>query len=85
MFSRMVVSNRKLSWKTTPSWSRSDPVVPDLRSAPSKVTLPESGSYERETSPSTVLLPEPLPPTTATFVRAGIVKLTPSRLRCSPS
>ena len=79
MFSRIVVSKRKLSWKTGAICARSDACVTLRRSWPSTLTTPASGSRKRSISPSTVLLPQPLGPTIAIERPAGTVRLTPVR------
>src|SRR5262245_23657463 len=66
MFSRMVVSNRKLAWNTTPTWLRSESTVACRMSTPSNVMEPDSGSYSRMSNEMSVDLPDPDGPTNAT-------------------
>ena len=78
MFSLMLQSKRTGSWPTTPMLSLSQPTLRLLRSRPSRVTVPWSGSYIRCTSWTQVDLPHPELPTRATLVPASM-----SRLRLS--
>ncbi len=50
-----------------------------LSSTPSSVTLPSPGSYSRSSRCSSVDLPQPDAPTSATVRPSGTEKLTPSR------
>ena len=74
MFSRSVMSNRKLSWNTTPIWVRSDICVTCAEIvAVDGNRAPPVGSCSRSSRPSSVLLPDPLGPTMATDSPARIV------------
>ena len=84
MFSRIVVSKRMLSWKTTPIWPASEATVASARSRPSKRTAPRVGSWKRKSRARSVLLPEPLWPTTATVRLAGMVSSTSFRTVSPP-
>ena len=65
---------------TNPIASRSECSVTSRTSFPSIVTSPSVTSYRRGTSDSSVDLPAPDGPTTASIVPAGTVTLMPSRI-----
>ena len=80
MFSRSVVSNRKVSWKTRPICPRNEAISRSRRSWPSNRTRPSLGSQKRSRRLTTVLFPEPEAPTIATCVPAGMVRLRSRRI-----
>ena len=71
MFSSMVPSNRNVSCSTTPRNSRKSRSLMVARSWPSTSTRPETGRLKAITRLMSVLLPEPLDPTSAVVDPAG--------------
>src|SRR6266581_2458330 len=76
MFSAMVPSNRKLSCMTTPRYERKSRRRKVCKSLPSTLILPESGWLKFIARLISVLLPEPLEPTSAVVEPAGALKET---------
>ncbi|KAF0646663.1 hypothetical protein K701_27155 [Streptomyces fradiae ATCC 10745 = DSM 40063] len=54
------------------------------RSTPSRVIRPDVGSSSRDSSDSSVLLPDPVAPATATVLPARIVRSTPRSAAARP-
>ena len=78
-FSITVVSNRNGSCGTITRVSRSEAIRTSRRSIPATRTAPSVGSARRVSSLASVDLPEPVAPTTATFVAERIVNVTSMR------
>src|SRR5438132_887314 len=79
MFSAIVPSNRKLSCMTTPKYERKSLSRKVCKSWPSILTVPESGWLKFITRLMSVLLPEPLEPTSAVVEPASALKETSLR------
>ena len=71
MLPASVSPNSMLSCKTRLTCSRTERSVRSRASRPSRSTAPESGSWNRGTSPARVDLPLPVGPTMATRAPAG--------------
>src|SRR5207237_5547018 len=76
---------QEVSWNTEPICASSDACATVRRSTPSMATRPSSGSRKRSITASSVLLPQPLGPTSATEWPAGMASVTPAMLGRSPS
>ena len=74
MFSPMVAANSTVSCRTTPICERSDARVTPRRSMPSISIAPRVGSCRRSRSEIRVVLPDPVPPSTASRLPAGMVR-----------
>jgi hypothetical protein len=86
MFSATVALNRNGSSLTTAICARSDAASMSRTSAPSTSSAPSVTSYRRGMSCTSVVLPEPVAPTSATVVPAGMSSDTSrSASRCEPS
>ncbi len=72
----MVPSKRKGSCGTTTSRVRSSSLATAVSGTPPIRTVPIVGSAKREISRPSVVLPEPVSPTTATCCPAGIWAVT---------
>ena len=72
---RSVASKRKPSCGTSTTRSRSEANGTSRRSTPSSRTAPSVGSISRVSSLASVVLPEPVSPTTATRVLGAIVQV----------
>jgi hypothetical protein len=77
-FSRSDSSYRTKSWNTAVTRERHDAVSRSRMSVPSARTAPASGSYRRQSSFASVVLPAPFGPTIASDEPAGISKSNPS-------
>ena len=85
MFSRTVAENRKASSETSAISRRSELEVDVAHVDAVDQHAPAVGSYRRGTSDTSVVLPDPLAPTTATVRPAGDVEVDPAQHRGSPS
>ena len=81
MFSAMVALNRNVSCGTKPICRRSSAGSSLRRSMPSSSTAPPVGSNSRGSRFTSVLLPEPVWPTTASVVPAGMRRSIPLSAR----
>ena len=67
------------------TWVRTVSAGTAVTSVPSRWTVPASGSRKRNRTEASVLLPDPLGPTTAIRRPGGTSRSTPSRAHGSPA
>mmetsp|Transcript_31754 Transcript_31754/g.82982 ORF Transcript_31754/g.82982 Transcript_31754/m.82982 type:complete len:196 (+) Transcript_31754:698-1285(+) len=72
MFQPMLPENSTGSWLTNPTCERSHCTLSERMSTPSSIMLPPSTSYQRSSSATRVLLPQPDGPASATVWPASI-------------
>ena len=74
-----ILESADLTCWTSRTLVRSHCTLRSRISWPSRVMLPEVGVYHRSTSPTMVLLPEPLVPTSAVVLLAGMDRVKSER------
>ena len=72
----MVAANSTVSCSTTPICERSDAIVTPRMSMSSISITPRVGSYRRSSREISVVFPEPVAPSTASLLPAGMVRST---------
>src|SRR3954454_24661380 len=85
MFSATVAENRKLSSATNAICDRSELTSTLRRSAPSTSTVPRLGAYNRASSATRLVFPDPDGPTSATVRPASTVSSTSSSAGGAPA